>query len=226
MLTSGPWLGVVVLVDYIAACATFAAAGGYLILKARNDQESALMRLVEEAARWFYSLGLHVMPGLPTDYVSLRNFADPTFADAYMIGMAALHLTAAAGFLALAVALGGFRPWARRFQLLLAMLALVVIAGYAVVSFRSPAASRPGFAAMAGAAVVPAGVVFILLSPGVSRQFGEGRTTTEADRRASVRLRILPVALLATYVTGILAVVLVASIPIALALRRALWPAP
>ncbi len=173
-LASTSWLGLVVLLNYVAAGATFAAAGGYLILKAQNEQQSALMQLVEEIPRRLYSLGLHEMPGMPTDYVGLRNFADPTFADAYLIGMATAHLLAAGGFLALAVALAGFRPWARRVQLVLAMLALLMTGGYALVYARSAALSRLPFAAMAVAAVVTSAVIAILLAPGVSRRFHEG----------------------------------------------------
>ena len=83
------WVGVVVLLDYLAAFLTFAAAGGYLILKALNDQQSALMRVIELTARWFYYLGIHEMPGLPQDYRTLNTFADPFLANAYMITMAA-----------------------------------------------------------------------------------------------------------------------------------------
>ena len=47
--------------------------------------------------------------------------------------MAALHLLASAGFLALAVALGGFRNWARRMHILIAMFALLILGAYAAV---------------------------------------------------------------------------------------------
>ena len=108
------WVGMVVLLDYIAAFLAFAAAGAYLVLKAYNDQQSALMWVIEQTARWFYYIGIHQIPGLARDHRALRTFADPFLAETYILVMAALHLLASAGFLALAVALGGFRNWARR----------------------------------------------------------------------------------------------------------------
>ncbi len=142
------WVGMVVLLDYIAAFLAFAAAGGYLILKAYNDQQSALMRVIEETARWFYYLGIYEIPGLPRDNRALRTFADPYLAETYILVMAALHLLASAGFLALAVALGGFRNWARRMHVLIATFALLVLASYATIYARSTS-PRIGLAVMA-----------------------------------------------------------------------------
>ncbi len=52
-----------------------------------------------------------------------------------------------------------------------------------------------------------------------------GQSLSSAPR-ASVRLRLLPVAFLTIVVMGALVAVLVASIPLAIALELALWPTP
>ena len=131
------WVGMVVLLDYIAAFLAFAAAGGYLILKVYNDQQSSLMRLIEVTGGWCFYLGLYEVSRLPHTYAG--NFADPFFADVYMLSMAAIHLLAAAGFLALAVALGGFRSWARRAQIFIALIAILILGASAIAYSASPA---------------------------------------------------------------------------------------
>ena len=223
------WVGVVVLLDYVAAFLTFAAAGGYLILKALNDQQSALMRVIELTARWFYYLGIHEMPGLPSDYRTLRIFSDPFLANAYMITMAALHLLASAGFMGLAVALGGFRPWARRAHLLIAALAMLLLGAYAYVVVASPAPEN-ALMAIAAFAVVPAAVLAILMTPRVAALFAEspraaGQAATRPQVRATRRFNLILTLIMALYVLGVLVTVLVVSVPVALSIHLALTPA-
>jgi hypothetical protein len=223
-----PWVGMVVLLDYIAASLAFAAAGGYLILKAYNDQQSILMWMIEETARWFYYLGLHEMPGLPEDYRTLRNFADPFFAEAYIIAMAAVHLLATAGFLALAVALGRFRPWARRAHILVAAWSILILGAYAY-AYAGSSAPRVGLAVMAVFSVVPLAVLAILLTPGSASLFDEARrpgaeSPPRPMARAAFRSRLLPATFLGLVVLGALATVFVASVPVAIHLKLALAP--
>jgi hypothetical protein len=226
------WVGMVVLLDYIAAFLAFAAAGSYLILKAYNDQQSALMWVIEQMAQWSYYIGIHQIPGLPRDYRALRTFADPYLAETYILVMAAIHLVASAGFLALAVALGGFRNWARRLHILIAIFALLILGGYAAIFVLSASAriAQIGLAVMAGAAVVPAAVIAILLVPGVASLFDERLRTGAGSPprpkvRATFRPRVLITTFLALVVLGGLATVLVVSIPVAIQLRLALPPA-
>ena len=222
------WVGMVVLFDYIAAFLAFAAAGAYLVLKAYNDQQSALMRVIEETARWFYYIGIHEIPGLPRDYRALRTFADPFLAETYILVMAALHLLASAGFLALAVALGRYRDWARRIHFLIAMFALLILGGYASVYARSTA-PRIGLGVLAVAAVVPTAVIAILLVPGIASLFHEtlrpgAGSSPRPEVPATFRPRVLISAFLAIVVLGGLVTVLVVSIPVAIQLRLALTP--
>jgi hypothetical protein len=223
------WLVVLVLLDYVAAFLSFAAAGGYLILKALNDQQSALMRVMEVAARWSYYLGIHELPGMPRDYMSLRNFGNPPFANAYLIVMAALHLVTAAGMVTLAIGLVRFRAWARRMHLLVATLALVILGAYAYVLVMAPAHYWVGLGVIAGLAVVPVMVFAILLAPGMATLFAEDLPAGDpgagrAEVRVKIRFRLFLTMLLALYVLGALVIVLFSSVPIALCFLLA--PAP
>jgi hypothetical protein len=226
------WVGMVVLLDYIAAFLAFAAAGAYLVLKAYNDQQSSLMSVIEQAAQWSRYIGIHQIPGLPHDYRALRTFADPYLAETYVIVMAGLHLLASAGFLALAVALGRFRNWARGIHILIAIFALLILGGYAAIFVLSASdgTARIGLAVIAVAAVVPAAVIVILLVPGIASLFDERlRTGAESPPRPKVRATFRPRVLITTFlalvVLGGLVTVLVVSIPVAIQLRLALPPA-
>jgi hypothetical protein len=221
------WVDLVVLLDHVAAALTFAAAGGYLVLRALNDRESALMRVVDEVARWFYYLDIHESPGLP-DYRSLRNFADPYFADVYMIAMAALHLLAMAGFLALARGLARFRPWARRAHIGLAALILLILGVYAHFYAKSPA-PRIGLAGMAIDAIVPMAVIAILMTPGIVSLFTEGprlgsQPPSRPHARNSYQPRLVLGLFLTLFVIGALVTVFIVSAPIAINLKAALVP--
>src|SRR5262249_12676201 len=131
----------------------FVAAGGYLTLKVLNDRHSALMRVIEQMAVLFYSLGLHELPGMP-DYPALRQFAIPDFADFYLIAMAALHVLATAGLLSIAHGLRLLRPWARRAHLMVAAVVFLILGAYATVYAQSGAPVL-GLAVMATGALVP-----------------------------------------------------------------------
>jgi hypothetical protein len=223
------WVAMVMLLDYTAAFLSFAAAAGYLVLKAYNDQQSVLMRVIEEAAQWFYNLGIHEMPGLPSDYLTLRNFADPFFARDYMISMAALHLLATAGFLGLVIALGRFRRWARRAHILIAAMAILILGAYASVYARSPA-PRVGLTVMAVFAVVPVAVLAIFLSPPVASRFDQPRqpgaeASPHRKGRANRRPRLILALFLSLFVLGALMTVFVVSVPVAINLKLALTPA-
>jgi hypothetical protein len=222
------WLALVVLLDYVAAFFTFAAAAGYLILKVLNDEHSLLVRLIEETARWFFYLDIHQIPGLP-DYPSLRNFADPNLALFYMIAMAALHLLAASGFLALARGLSRFRPWARRTHIDIAALTGLILGGYSIAYAQSTAPAT-GLAVIAAAGLVPAAVLAILLAPGVASLFAdrprpEPAATDRLRLRRSRLPRLLLGMLLAAYVLGVLAAVFIISVPVAIDLKTILAPA-
>ena len=143
--------------------------------------------------------------------------------------MAALHLLASAGLLALAVALGRFRPWARRAHITIATMAILILVGYAFAVAVSPA-PRNGLLAIAVFAVVPAAVLAILLTPGIAALFAEGRraadqTATRPRVRATPRFRLILTMFLALYMLGILVTVLVVSVPVAIGLKLALTPA-
>jgi hypothetical protein len=221
------WVPLLILLDYVAAFLTFAAAGAYLILKVLDDNHSLLYRVIEETARWFYYLDLHEMPGLP-DYPSLRNFADPTFSLAYMIAMTAIHLLVAAGLPALARGLNNFQSWARRMHIDMASLSILILGGYACFYARSTAPGI-GLAVMAAAALVPATVLAILLWPGVRSLFTDGpRLDGAITNRPHARRTHLPYlllgAILALYVLGVLLTVFVISVPVALDLKTILAP--
>ncbi len=221
------WVALVILLDYVAAVLTFAAAAAYVILKVVNDSHSLLYPVIDETARWFFYLEIHEMPGLP-DYPSLRNFADPDFAFAYMVAMAGVHLLAAAGFLALARGLGRFRPWARRAHLVIAVLAILILGGYAYVYAHSIAPTI-GLAVMAAAALVPAAILVILLVPGTASLFGDGpRPDPTAPTHLATRRTRLPRLLiggfLAAYVVGVLLIVFVVSVSLAIDLKMILAP--
>jgi hypothetical protein len=220
------WVGLVVLLDYVAGVLTFGAAGGYLILNALNDRQSLLMPALDWISDWFFTLDLHRMPGLP-EYEGLRNFADPSFAFAYLIAMSGLHLLASAGFVALAFGLSAFRPWARRDHIGIASLAILILGGYGFAYARSPS-PRFGLAVMGAAAVVPAAVLAILLMPGIAPLFAEdprpAATAIRSPARGTRQPRLFLIGLLAAYVLGALVTVLILSIPIAIDWKLALAP--
>ncbi len=220
------WVGPIVLLDYVAGFLAFAAVGGYLILNALNDRQSVLMPLLDWVARLFWSLDIHRMPGLP-GYEDLRNFADPTFAFAYLIAMAGLHLLAAAGFLALAFGLSALRPWARRAHIGIAAPTILILGGYGYAYAQSPA-PRIGLAVLGAAALVPAAVLAVLLSPRTASLFAEGprpdATAILFPARRARQPRLLLAAALAVFVLGALIAVFIISIPIAIDWRLALAP--
>jgi hypothetical protein len=221
------WLAPVVLFDYVAAFGSFAGAGGYLILKVLNDNYSLLYPVIEETARWFFYLDLHRMPGLP-DYPSLRTFVIPDFAFVYLIAMAGLHLLAAAGFLALARGLSRLRPRARRAHIGIAGLSILILGGYAYLYARSTAPPI-GLAVMAGAAIVPAAVLAILLAPGIASLFAtdprpDGAIAPRPELRRTRLPRLLLGVFLAAYVLGALATVWVISVPVAIVLKAVYAP--
>ncbi len=221
------WLAPVVLMDYVAAFLAFVAAGGYLILKVIDDGHSVLYPVLDQIARWFLYLEIHEMPGLP-DYPSLRHFADADFALIYIIAMTALHLLAAAGFLALAGGLNRFRPWARRTHIAIASLIILILGAYAFLYARSTAPGI-GLAVMAAAAIVPAAVLAILLTPAIAALFAEGPRPDGAMAprpysRGTRLPRLLIGAFLAVYVLGVLLAAFVVSVPVAIDLKMILAP--
>jgi hypothetical protein len=229
-LDGASWVGSIVLLDYVAAVLAFAAAGGYLVLKALNDRHSALMRVIEQMAVLFYSLGIHELPGLPDDYRTLRQFGIPSLADPYLITMAGLHVLATAGLLALAHGLSVVRPWARRAHIGIAGLILLILGAYAYVYAKS-SAPRIGLVVIACGAAVPSAVLAILLIPRIASLFSEAprpisRTATTPGVRDPSQPRVALGLVLALYMLGALATVAVMSVPVAITLRVALAPAP
>jgi hypothetical protein len=213
------------LLDRVAAFLTFVAAGGYLVLKALNDRHSALMPVIERVSKLLYSLGIHELPGLP-EYRAVRQFAIPAFADCHMLTMAALHLLAAAGLLALASGLGTLRPWARRAHLELAGILLLILGAYAVVYAKSDAPSI-GLAVIAAGAVVPAAVLAILLMPPIASHFRPGpgsdrRTVPGSGARDPSPPQFALGLVLVLYLLFVLAIVAIVSVPVAIDLRTAL----
>lgn len=218
-------VGSIVLLDSIAAAFAFVGAGGYLVLKALNDNHSVFMPIIDFLAHGFYSLGLHELPGLP-EFPAHRYFAIASFADLYLLAMAALHLIAAAGLLALALGLKAFRAWARRAHLVIAGLILLTLGTYAVL-YENSAAPRIGLAVMVVLAIVPSAVLATLLRPRIASLFADGshadgRIATRTGRANRPPARLYLGLILVFYMLGVTAMVFVVSATVAVHLRVAM----
>ncbi len=162
-------IGVVVLLDYIAGTLCIITAGIYLTLTVLNerifpdDPQNLVFRLMVETQRFARVVGLAGVPGLAVDR-ALWNFTNRSFTVTFLVAMAVTHLAAGAVCLALGYTVARRRPWARLTQAVLATLTLVFIVAYAV-AYALTDAPRAGLVAIAGAAIVPAWVAYVLMSP-------------------------------------------------------------
>ncbi len=104
------------------------------------------------------------------------------------MALALIHLVASAACLGLGYAVARRHPWARLTQAILATLALVLIVAYAI-AYTVSDAPRAGLVAIAGAAIVPAWVAYVLMSRTGASAFSLGdRDVT--DRALPPRSRI------------------------------------
>lgn len=223
------WLRLVVLLDYVAALMCFAAAGGYLVLKAYNDQQATLISLAQADDALLYVLHARYRTPLP-DHFDFGLFAEPVLANLYLLTMAALHLAAAAGFLMLALALGAFRMWARRVNIALASLALAMLGTFTLLLVMSGMGRYIAYVT-GSVMTVPLFVLAVLLAPATARSFATGSGNREApverpDLRLPRRGPSLVIGLFALFLLVDLLMVLVASIPIAILCRLAWGESP
>jgi hypothetical protein len=222
-------IGVVVLLDYLAGTLCLITAGTYLALKVHNERifadhpQNVVFRLLVETQRFARVVGLAGVPGLAEDR-SLLNFTNRSFADSFLVAMAVMHLAAAAVCFGLGYALARRRPWARWTQAVLATLALLCIVAYAV-AYAVCVAPRAGLVAIAGAAIVPAWVAYVFISPAGASFF------TAADRDVTDRTPPLrpPIPFLVRFMLGGIFVLLLVgclvalfwiAVPTAILLRR------
>jgi hypothetical protein len=220
---------IVVLLDYIAGTFCMISAGIYLALKVLNElifpdhPQNLLFRLMVETQRFARVVGLGGVPGL-SDYGALWNFSIRSLADSFLVAMVAIHLAASALCLGLGYAMARSRPWARLMQAILAMLVLVLIVAYAA-AYAVTDAPRAGIVAIAGAAIVPAWVVYVLTSS-VGASFFSAGDQDETDRTPPPRARIpflvrfMLGGILGLFVVGSLAAFFWVSVPTFILLRR------
>ncbi len=184
---------VVVLLDYIAGTLGMITAGIYLMLKVLNERifaghpQNLVFRLMVETQRFARNVGLTGVPGLSEDR-ALWNFTNRSFTGSFLVALAFMHLAASPACLGLGYAVARRRPWARLTQAILATLALVVIVAYAF-AYTVSVAPRAGLVAIAGAAIVPAWVAYVLMSPTGASAFSAGDQDV-TDRTLPPRSRI------------------------------------
>jgi hypothetical protein len=184
---------VVVLLAYVAGTLCLITAGIYLALKVLNElifpnePQNLVFRLMVETQRIARAVGLAAVPGLAEDR-SLWNFSNRSFTDSFLVAMALTHLVVAAACLGLGYMVARRRPWARLTQAVLAMLALVFIVAYAV-AYALTLAPRAGLVAITGAAIVPAWVAYVFMSPAGASFFCAGEQDV-TDRSLLLRPRL------------------------------------
>ena len=220
---------VVVLLDYIAGTLGMITAGIYVMLKVLNEQifpgdpQNLVFRLMVETQRFARALGLAGLPGLSQGR-ALWNFTSPSVMDSFLIGLALLHLVASAACLGLGYAVARRRPWARLTQAILATLVLGLIVAYAV-AYTVSDAPRAGLVAIAGAAIVPAWVAYVLMSPTGASAFSAGDQDV-TDRALPPRSRIpflvrfMLGGILGLFVVGCQSAFFWVSVPAVILLRR------
>jgi hypothetical protein len=183
----------VVLLDYIAGALCMITAGLYLSLNFLNerifpgDSQSLVFRLMVETQRLADAFGLAELPGL-SDGRALWSFTNRSLMDSFLVAMALLHLVASAACFGLGYAVARRYPWARLIQAVLATLVLVFIVVYAV-AYGITAAPRVGLVVIAAAAIVPAWVAYVMMSPAGEAAFSVGDQDV-ADRPLPPRSRI------------------------------------
>jgi hypothetical protein len=220
---------VVVLLDYLAGTLGMISAGIYVTLKVLNerifpgDSQNLVFRLMVETQRFARAIGLAEIPGL-SDGRALWNFSSRSLADSFLVALALMHLAASAACLGLGYAVARRRPWARLTQTILATLALVLIVAYAV-AYTVSDAPRAGLVAIAGAAIVPAWVAYVLMSPTGASAFSLADHLV-TDRTLPPRsgipflVRFMLAGILGLFVVGCLSAFFWVSVPTFILLRR------
>ena len=222
-------IGVVVLLDYIAATLCMITAGIYLALKVLNerifpgDPQNLVFRLMVETRRFARDVGLAGFPGLSEDR-ALWNFTNRSFTDSFLVAMVLMHLVASAACLGLGYAVARCRPWARLTQAVLATLVLVFIVVYAV-AYAMTVAPRVGLVVIAGAAIVPAWIAYVLMSPAGASVFSAGDQdatdrTLPPRSRIPFLVRFMLGGILGLFVVACLAAFFWISVPAAILLKR------
>ncbi len=220
---------VVVLLDYIAGTLGMITAGIYLTLKVLNERifaghpQNFVFRLMVETHRFARAVGLAGIPGLSEDRV-LWNFTSRSLIDSFLVALALMHLAALAAWLGLGYAVARRRPWARLTQAILATLALVLIVAYAI-AYTVSVAPRAGLVAIAGAAIVPAWVAYVLMSPTGASAFSVGdqdvtERTLPPPSRIPFLVRFMLGGILGLFVVGCLSAFFWVSVPTVILLRR------
>ncbi len=220
---------IVVLLDYLAGILGMIAAGIYLTLKVLNwriftgQSQNLVFRLMVETQRFARAVGLEGIPGLSEDR-ALWNFTSRPVMDLFLVALALMHLAASAACLVLGYAVARRRPWARLTQAILATLALVLIVAYAV-AYTVSVAPRAGLVAIGGAAIVPAWVAYVLMSPAGASAFSvgdqDGTDRTLPPRpRIPFLVRFMLGGILGLFVVGCLSAFFWVSVPTFILIRR------
>jgi hypothetical protein len=223
------WIGVVVLLDYIAGTLCMITAGVYLALKVLNehifpdDPQNLVFRLAVEAHWFAHAVGLGGLPGL-SEHRAVWKLSNRFFTDSFLVTMFVMHVAASAVCLWLGHAMAQRRHWARWTQAVLAVLALLCIVAYAV-AYALTDAPRAGLVAIAGAAIVPAWVTYALMSSASASVFSaEYRDVTEGTqvmgRRLPFLVRFMLGGIFGLFVVGCLAAFFWISVPTAILLER------
>jgi hypothetical protein len=222
-------IAVVVLLDYIAGALCMITAGLYLSLKVLNerifpgDPQNLAFRLMVETHRFADAFGLAELPGL-SEGRALWSFTNRSLMDSFLVAMALLHLVASAVCLGLGYAVARRRSWARLIQAVLATLVLVFMVVYAV-AYALTAAPRVGLVVIAGAALVPAWVAYVMMSSAGAAAFSVGDQdvtdrTLPPQSRIPFLVRFMLGGILGLIVIGCLAAFFWISVPTALLLDR------
>jgi hypothetical protein len=217
------------MLDYIAGTLSMITAGIYLTLKVLNwriflgSPQNLVFRLMIETQRFARAVGLAGIPGLSEDR-ALWNFTNRSLIDSFLVALALMHLAASAACLALGYAVARRRPWARMTQAIFATLAVVVIVAYAV-AYTVSVAPRAGLVAIAGAAIVPAWVAYVLMSPTGALAFSVGDQdvtdrTLPPRSRIPFLVRFMLGGILGLFVVGCLSAFFWVSVPTVILLRR------
>jgi hypothetical protein len=220
---------IVVLLDYIAGTLCMITAGIYVTLKVLNERifpghpQNLVFRLMVETERFARAVGLAGIPGL-SEGRALWTFTSRSFTDSFLVALALMHLAVSAACLGLGYAVARRRPWARWTQVILATLAFVLIIAYAV-AYTVTVAPRAGLVAIAGAAIVPAWVVYVLMSPTGASAFSggdqDGTDRTLAPRsRIPFLVRFMLGGILGLFLFGCLAAFFWISVPTFILLER------
>jgi hypothetical protein len=176
-----------------------------------------------ETQRFARAVGLAGVPGLSVGR-ALFNFNSRSFTNSFLVALIVMHLAASAACLGLGYAVARRRPWAGLAQAILATLAFLLVVAYAI-AYAATAAPRAGLVAIALAAIVPAWVAYVLMSPTGASAFSVGDhdltdRTLPPRSRIPFLVRFMLGGIFGLFVVGCLSTIFWVSVPTVILLWR------